>query len=39
MATGSLFWNIDMAALLVHAYMTGNQSGAEKDNRLLFREQ
>ena len=22
-----------------HAHMTGNQSGAEKDNRLLFREQ
>ena len=25
--------------LLKVAYMTGNQSGAEKDNRLLFREQ
>ena len=25
--------------LLEHAHMTSNQSGAEKDNRLLFREQ
>ena len=25
--------------LLYLAHMTGNQSGAEKDNRLLFREQ
>jgi len=27
------------ALVVMHAYISGNQSGAEKDNRLLFREQ
>ena len=34
-----LFIVVDAMILLYLAYRDGNQSGAEKDNRLLFREQ